>query len=45
MNLTGTKSLLDALEESPERVQLHFTELESLIAPRVDAILDVSDHP
>ncbi len=38
MNLATTKTLLDALEESPESVQLHHGELERLIASCVDEI-------
>ncbi len=42
MNLANTKSLLDALEDSPESVQLHFGELERLIASCMDTIYEPS---
>ena len=38
MNLTTTKTLLDSLEESPQQVQLHYRELERLIASCMDEV-------
>ena len=45
MNLTDAKTLLDALEESRESVQLHHSELERLIVSCMDAIYELSVLP
>ena len=42
MNLATAKTLLDALEESPQHVQLHYGELERLIATCMDTIFELS---
>ena len=42
MNLTDAKTLLDALEESPQHVQLHHGELESLIAECMDEVYELA---
>ena len=38
MNLTDAKTLLDALEESPQSAQFHHGELERLIASCMNEI-------
>ena len=42
MNLANAKTLLDSLEDSPESVQLHFAELERLIASCMDEVYELA---
>ena len=42
MNLANANTLLDALEDSPESIQLHHGELERLIRTCMDTIYELS---